>query len=210
MMTIAKIDLKKENRELYYPKKGQISLIDVPEMNFLMLDGEGDPNTSQEYQNAMETIFPVSYKVKFMSKKELDRDYVVMPLEGLWWTDNMEDFSVDDKEGWKWTVMIRQPNFIDIEMVNTVVEEILKKNELPSITKLRLEKFREGKSAQILHVGPFSEEGPTVEKLHEYIEANGYSFEGSLDGNKHHEIYLSDIRRAKPENLKTVIRQPVK
>ncbi|ADZ09891.1 Protein of unknown function DUF2174 [Methanobacterium lacus] len=208
-MTIAKIDLKKENRELYYPKKGQVNLIDVPEMNFLLLDGEGDPNTSQEYQNAMETIFPVSYKVKFMSKKELDRDYVVMPLEGLWWTDNMEDFSVEDKDGWKWTVMIRQPDFIDIEMVNSVVEEISKKKELPSIKQLRLEKFREGKSAQILHVGPFSEEGPTVEKLHEYIEANGYSFDGSLDGTKHHEIYLSDIRRSKPENLKTVIRQPV-
>jgi hypothetical protein len=209
-MTIAKLDLKKENKELYYPKKGQFNLIDVPEMNFLMLDGEGDPNTSQEYQNAMETIFPVSYKVKFMSKKELDQDYVVMPLEGLWWADNMEDFSVDDKDGWKWTVMIRQPDFINIEMVNTVVEEILKKKELPSISKLRLEKFREGKSAQILHLGPFSDEGPTVEKLHEYITANGYSFNGSIDGTKHHEIYLSDMRRAKPENLKTVIRQPVK
>jgi hypothetical protein len=209
-MTIAKLDLKKENKELYYPKKGQVNLIDVPEMNFLMLDGEGDPNTSQEYQNAMETIFPVSYKVKFMSKNELDQDYVVMPLEGLWWADNMEDFSVDDKDGWKWTVMIRQPDFINIEMVNTVVEEILKKKELPSISKLRLEKFREGKSAQILHLGPFSDEGPTVEKLHEYITANGYSFDGSIDGTKHHEIYLSDMRRAKPENLKTVIRQPVK
>ena len=206
---MAKIDLKKENKELYYPKKGQVNLIDVPEMNFLMLDGEGDPNTSQEYQNAMETIFPVSYKVKFMSKKELDRDYVVMPLEGLWWADNMENFSVEDKDGWKWTVMIRQPDFIDIEMVNTVVEEISKKKELPSINQLRLEKFREGKSAQILHVGPFSEEGPTVERLHEFIEANGYNFDGNIDGNKHHEIYLSDIRRAKPENLRTVIRQPV-
>ncbi|MTK64253.1 MAG: hypothetical protein F8N15_06995 [Methanobacterium sp.] len=206
---MAKIDLKKENKELYYPKKGQVNFIDVPEMNFLMLDGEGDPNTSQEYQDAMETIFPVSYKVKFMSKKKLERDYVVMPLEGLWWADNMEDFSVDDKDGWKWTVMIRQPDFIDIEMVNTVVDEILMKKELPSISKLRLEKFSEGKSAQILHIGPFSEEGPTVEKLHEYIEANGYSFDGSIDGTKHHEIYLSDIRRSKPENLKTVIRQPV-
>jgi hypothetical protein len=210
MMNMAKIDLKKENKELYYPKKGQVNLIDVPEINFLMLDGEGDPNTSQEYQDAIETIFPVSYKVKFMSKKELDQDYVVMPLEGLWWADNMEDFSVDDKDGWKWTVMIRQPDFINTEMVNSVVEEILKKKELPSISKLRLEKFREGKSAQILHLGPFSDEGPTVEKLHEYIEANGYSFDGSIDGTKHHEIYLSDIRRAKPENLKTVIRQPVK
>lgn len=178
-------------------------------MNFLMLDGEGDPNTSQEYQDAMETIFPVSYKVKFMSKKKLERDYVVMPLEGLWWADNMEDFSVDDKDGWKWTVMIRQPDFIDMEMVNTVVDEILMKKELPSISKLRLEKFTEGKSAQILHIGPFSEEGPTVEKLHEYIKANGYSFDGTIDGTKHHEIYLSDIRRSKPENLKTVIRQPV-
>ena len=208
--TITKLDLKKENRELYYPKKNQVNLVDVPEMNFLMLDGQGDPNTSEEYRAAMETIFPVSYKVKFMSKKELSRDYVVMPLEGLWWTDKMEEFSVDDKNSWKWTVMIRQPDFIDAAMIKEVVEEISKKKELPAVSKLRLEKFREGLSAQILHVGPFSEEGPTVAALHEYIETNGYSFDGSLDGKKHHEIYLSDIRRSKPENLKTVIRQPVK
>lgn len=209
-MTITKIDLKKETKELYYPKKDQVNLVDVPEMNFLMLDGQGDPNTSQEYQAAMETIFPVSYKVKFMSKKELSKDYVVMPLEGLWWTDNMEEFSVDDKNSWKWTVMIRQPDYVDSEIVKAAVEEISKKKELPAISKLRLEKFKEGLAAQILHLGPFSEEGPTVAKLHEYIETNGYSFDGSLDGGKHHEIYLSDIRRAKPEKLKTVIRQPVK
>jgi len=207
---MVKIDLKKENKELYYPRKNQINLIDVPEMNFLMIDGEGDPNTSLEYQAAMETIFPVSYKTKFMSKKELSRDYVVMPLEGLWWTDNMEEFSVDDKSSWQWRVMIRQPDFIDAAMIKNVVDEISKKKELPSASKLRFEKFKEGLSAQILHVGPFSEEGSTVSKLHEYIEENGYSFDGSLEGGKHHEIYLSDIRRAKPGNLKTVIRQPVK
>jgi hypothetical protein len=210
MMTITKIDLKKENKELYYPKKNQVNIVDVPEMNFLMLDGQGDPNTSQEYQDAMETIFPVSYKVKFTSKKELSQDYVVMPLEGLWWTENMEEFSVDDKSSWKWTVMIRQPDFINSEIVKNAVEEITRKKELPSLSKLRLEKFKEGLAAQTLHIGPFSEEGPTVAKLHENIGANGYNFDGSLNGMKHHEIYLSDIRRAKPENLKTVIRQPIK
>jgi len=208
--SMTKIDLKKENKEFYYPKKGQVNLVDIPEMNFLMLDGKGDPNTSQEYPAAMETIFPVSYKTKFMSKKELSKDYVVMPLEGLWWTEKMEEFSVDDKSSWQWRVMIRQPDFIDASMIKNAVEEISKKKELPSVSKLKLEKFDEGLSAQILHVGPFSEEGSTVSKLHEYIETNGYSFDGSVDGGKHHEIYLSDIRRAKPENLKTVIRQPVK
>lgn len=207
---MAKLDLKKENKELYYPKKNEVSMVEVPEMNFLMLDGIGDPNTSKEYQDAMEALFPVSYKVKFLSKKEMSQDYVVMPLEGLWWVDNMENFTIEDKSSWNWTVMIRQPDFITKTMIKNTINEVSEKKDLPALPKLRLKKFKEGSAAQIMHIGPFSEEGPTVEKLHNFIHEKGYQFEGSRPGEKHHEIYISDMRRTKPEKLKTVIRQPVK
>jgi hypothetical protein len=207
---MAKLDLKKESKELYNPSKKEVSMVEVPEMKFLMMDGKGDPNTSQEYQDAMEALFPVSYKVKFMSKKENSQDYVVMPLEGLWWVNNMEDFTIEDKTGWKWTVMIRQPDFITKTMINNVIKELDDAKDLPALPKLRLEKFNEGMAAQIMHIGPYSEEGPTVEKLHSYIQEHGHEFDGSKPGEKHHEIYISDMRRTKPERLKTVIRQPFK
>jgi hypothetical protein len=199
-----KIDLKKENKEFYYPSSKEVSAVELPEMKFLMIDGQGDPNTSKEYQDAMETIFPVSYKTKFTSKNEKSQDYVVMPLEGLWWADNMEYFSMDDKSSWKWTVMIRKPDFITQSVINKAIKELQSKNGLPSISKLRFETFQEGSTSQIIHIGPYGEaEGPAVQKIHEFIENEGYKISG-----KHHEIYLSDIRRTKPEKLKTVIRQP--
>jgi hypothetical protein len=199
-----KIDLKKENKEFYYPSTLDVSVVDMPEMKFLMIDGQGDPNTSEEYQNAMETIFPVSYKTKFISKKEKSQDYVVMPMEGLWWADNMEEFSTDDRSSWKWTVMIRQPDFINQSMINQAIKELEKKKDVAAIPKLRFESFKEGQSVQIMHIGPYGEaEAPAVNKLHDFIENNGYQLKG-----KHHEIYISDMRRTKPEKLKTVIRQP--
>ncbi len=207
---MAKIDLKKQEKELYNPSTKEPSMVEVPEMNFLMIDGEGDPNTSHEYQDAMEALFPVSYKVKFTSKNEKSQDYVVMPLEGLWWVDNMEDFTVEDKTGWKWTVMIRQPDFIGKRIIESAIKEVEEKKNPPSLSKIRFEKFHEGRSAQIMHIGPYSEEGPTVKKLHNFIHEKGYVFDGSKPGQKHHEIYISDVRRTKPERLKTVIRQPVK
>jgi hypothetical protein len=126
-----KIDLKKENKEFYYPSSKEVSAVELPEMKFLMIDGHGDPNTSKEYQDAMETIFPVSYKTKFTSKKEKSQDYIVMPLEGLWWADNMENFSMDDKSSWKWTVMIRQPDFITQSVINKAINELQAKKDLP-------------------------------------------------------------------------------
>ncbi len=207
---MAKIDLKKENKELYNPSKKEPSIVDVPEMKFLMIDGEGDPNTSQKYQDAMEALFPVSYKAKFISKKEKSKDYVVMPLEGLWWVNDVENFNIEDKNNWKWTVMIRQPNFITKSMINAAREEVEKKKNPAALSKIRFESLHEGLSAQIMHIGPYAEEGPTVEKLHAFIEEKGYQFDGSNSGEKHHEIYISDMRRTKPERLKTIIRQPVK
>jgi|GEM_PF-177345 len=207
---MTKIDLKKENKELYNPSIKEPSIVEVPSMKFLMIDGEGDPNTSQEYKDAMEALFPVSYKIKFISKKEKSQDYVVMPLEGLWWVDNMEDFTIEDKSGWKWTAMIRQPDFISKRMIKDAIEEIEKKKNPAALSKIRFESMHEGLSAQIMHMGPYSEERPTVEKLHAFIEEKGYGFDGSKPGEKHHEIYISDVRRTKPERLKTIIRQPMK
>ena len=202
---MVKYDFKKEKKNLYYPSEKLVSVVDVPRMNFLMIDGQGDPNTSQEYQDAMETLFPVSYKTKFLSKKQNNQDYVVMPLEGLWWAENMEEFSIEDKGSWKWTVMIMQPEFITKELISMAIDDVESKKNLASISKVRFEKFSERLSAQIMHIGPYgAAEAQTVEKLHDFIDKSGYKIR-----DKHHEIYISDMRRTKPERLKTVIRQPI-
>ena len=202
---MVKYDFKKEKKNLYYPSDKLVSVVDVPRMNFLMIDGQGDPNTSQEYQDAMETLFPVSYKTKFLSKKQNNQDYVVMPLEGLWWAENMEEFSIEDKGSWKWTVMIMQPEFITKELISMAIDDVEGKKNLASISKVRFEKFSERLSAQIMHIGPYgAAEAQTVEKLHDFIDKSGYKIR-----DKHHEIYISDMRRTKPERLKTVIRQPI-
>jgi hypothetical protein len=201
-----KIDFKKELKPLYSPSSKKVEIVDVPEMNFFMIDGQGDPNTSKDFQDAVEALFSLSYTLKFMIKKgELAIDYGVMPLEGLWWTDDMSKFSIEHKEDWKWSVMMMQPEFVTRELVDEATEQFKKKKDLPALSKIRFETFFEGKAAQIMHIGPFSEEGPTVEKLHAFIKDNGYALHG-----KHHEIYLSDIRRAAPERWKTIIRQPIK
>jgi hypothetical protein len=204
------IDLKKENKELYNPSAKEVSIVDVPEMSFLMIDGEGDPNISQEYQDSIEALFSVSYKVKFISKKENSQDYVVMPLEGLWWVENPKEFTVQDKSCWKWTAMIRQPDFITKDVIKEAVQEVEKKKKLPALSRIKFQRLHEGLSSQIMHIGPYSQEGPTVKKLHNFIEEKGYEFNGSLPGEKHHEIYISNILRTKPEKLKTIIRQPMK
>lgn len=205
-----KVDLKIENKELYNPSAKEVSIVDVPEMSFLMIDGEGDPNISQEYQDSIEALFSVSFKVKFLSEKENSQDYVVMPLEGLWWVENMEDFNIQDKSGWIWTAMIRQPDFITKNMIKKAIQEVEKKKNLPALPRIKFQSLHEGLSAQIMYIGPYSEESTTMEKLHNFIEETGYEFDGSLPGEKHHEIYISNIRRTKPEKLKTIIRQPMK
>lgn len=200
-----KIDLKKEFKRLYGPSAKEVVEVDVPAFRFLMIDGKGDPNTSAEYAQAVEALFSVSYAVKFKVKKELQIcDYAVMPLEGLWWADDYSAFHSGDREKWLWTMMIMQPSFVDVEVVEAGIEETKRKKGLPALDKLRIEAFAEGRCAQILHVGPFSEEGPTIQRLHEFIEERS-----GLTG-KHHEIYLSDVRKADPKNWKTILRQPMK
>ncbi len=204
-----KIDFKKQLKHLYKPSSKDAAIVDVPKMNFLMIDGTGDPNKVQEYKDAVETLFAVSYALKFMIKKgKTAIDYGVMPLEGLWWTDDMNNFSMENKDIWKWTAIIMQPEYVTKELVNEAVKSVERKKNPPALSKIRFESFHEGLSGQIMHIGPFSAEGPTIERLHNFIKENGYVFDGLSE--KHHEIYLSDPRKAAPEKMKTVVRQPIK
>lgn len=203
---MAKIDYKKELKHLYHSSAQAVAVVDVPPMNFLMIDGAGDPNTSQEFKDAVEALYTLSYTLKFMIKKgDVGIDYGVMPLEGLWWADDMSRFSTEHKDDWKWTVMIMQPEYVTRELCGAAVEQVRKKKDPKALSRVRFETFSEGRAAQIMHRGPFSEEGPTIEKLHTFIKEKGYRLSG-----KHHEIYVSDMRKTAPEKLKTIIRQPMK
>lgn len=199
-----KIDFKKDLKALYQPSAKEVVLVEVPRLHYLMIDGAGDPNTSKDYAAAIETLFAVAYTVKFAIKKALQIDYGVLPLEGLWWADDPSAFATGEKSKWQWTAMIMQPSFVTKGHVEQAIADVKKKKSPAAIDKLRFEALAEGKCAQTLHVGPFSQEGPTIERVHEFIRACG----GRLAG-KHHEIYLSDVRRAAPEKWKTIIRQPL-
>ena len=202
-----KVDFKRESKHLYQPSGKDFSLVDVPDMQFLLVDGHGDPNTAQSYAEAVEALYAVAYKLKFTSKQQLDRDYGVLPLEGLWWAEDMDSFTASlDKSQWDWTMMIMQPEWITGEMVGEITAVIQKQKSLPALPLLRLETYHEGLSVQIMHTGSYADEAPTLHRLHhEFMPASNLTFNG-----KHHEIYLSDPRRVAPEKLKTVLRQPVR
>lgn len=200
-----KIDLKKDLKHLYNPSVKEVSVVDVPPMNFLMIEGSGDPNTSQEYAEAIEALYALAYALKFKVKKsKVGVDYAVMPLEGLWWTDDPSQFSLSNKAIWKWTAMIMQPKYVTAALFAEARVEVRKKKDLAALDKARFETYHEGLSAQIMHIGPYAAEASTIAKLHGFIQENGYRLKG-----KHHEIYLSDPRKSAPEKLKTVLRQPI-
>lgn len=197
-------DLKKELRHLYAPSAHTVQRVDVPTLRFLKVDGQGDPNESSEYREAVEALFSLSYALKFRAKKApLEINYGVMPLEGLWWAEDMSSFTSGDRSQWRWTMMIMQPDFIDGDLIEETRIAVAAKKNLPGLLRIRLESLTEGPAAQIMHIGPFSTEGPTIEKVHRFITDSGHELSG-----KHHEIYLSDIRKANSEKWKTVIRQP--
>lgn len=198
-----KIDLKRELKHLYQPSAKEVVQVEVPAFRFLMIDGEGDPNTSVRYAEAVQALFSVSYTAKFMVKKGTQVDYAVMPLEGLWWADDMSAFITDDRSKWRWTMMIMQPHFLAPHVIEDSIAEVRRKKAFPAVDELRLETFAEGACAQVLHVGPFSEEGPTIQRVHAFIT------ERAMLAGKHHEIYLSDVRRADPRRWRTIIRQPM-
>lgn len=201
---MSKLDLKRELKHLYQASAKEVVEVDVPAMRFLMIDGEGDPNTSPSYVAAVEALFSVSYTAKFMVKKGAQQlDYAVMPLEGLWWSDDLSSFITRDKSQWKWTMMINQPDLADDAVIEGAIDQVKRKKGLPALDLLRLERFAEGRCAQVLHIGPFDQEGPTIQRVHDFIG------ERSALAGKHHEIYLSDVRRADPAKWKTIIRQPM-
>ena len=202
------IDLRKQLKHLYQPSAKQFSIVDVPPLNFLMIDGAGNPNTSQDYKDALEALYGLSYTLKFGVKQgkygPKKVDYPVMALEGLWWMDDMREFSLERKDEWKWTTMMMQPDIITPDWVELARADLIKKKNPVAASKIRFEVYHEGLSAQIMYFGPYADEGPTIQRLHDFIVESGHQLRG-----KHHEIYLSDFRRTAPEKLKTVIRQPM-
>ncbi len=202
---MSKVDFKKTLKQFYIPPK-EFVIVDVPEMQFVMVDGHGDPNTAQEYQDAIEALYAVAYKIKFISKKTLEKDYTVPPLEGLWWAEDMTTFLTRDKSQWDWTMMIMTPEWIIVDIFNEAVKLVRKAKDPASLDLVRLERYQEGLSVQIMHIGSYDDEGPVLAQMHsDFIPNNGF-----LENGKHHEIYLSDPRRVVPEKMKTVLRQPVR
>lgn len=199
-----KIDLKKSLGDYWRAPAGSFVVIDVPRLNFLMVDGQGNPNISPDYEAAVGALYATSYTLKFASKAK-GRDYVVPPLQGLWWADDMSDFVAGRKDRWRWTMMLMLPDWITETAFAAAAETVRVKNgQMPAT--FRFEAFDEGRSVQILHVGPYDDEAPTIRRLHaEFLPEHGLTENG-----KHHEIYLSDPRRTDPGKLKTILRQPVR
>ena len=181
-------------------------LVQVPPLKFLCLDGHGDPNTSPAYAAAVQALYSVSYAAKFAVKKAGGPQFKVSALEGLWWAEDLSTFLTGDKSEWDWTMMIRQPDAVTGDLFARLADEVATKKSRPAARELRLICFEEGAAAQVLHVGPYATEAPTIARLHAFIRDQGFTFDGHR--HKHHEIYLGDPRRSAPEKLRTIIRQP--
>jgi len=198
-------DVKRELKRFYAPTNTDWALVDVPAQRFIAVDGRGDPNTSVDYARAVQALYAVAYTIKFTSKRTLDRDFVVGPLEGLWWSDDPAVFVSRVKDAWQWRMLISQPDWISDDLIDEARQAALAKKKVPTIADVRRETLHEGTSAQLLHVGPYDDEGPALARLHdEYLAANNLRMSGH-----HHEIYLGDPRRTEPAKLRTVLRQPV-
>ncbi|ALS62077.1 GyrI-like domain-containing protein [Pandoraea norimbergensis] len=199
-----KFDVKKSLRSLYTGPVGDFALVDVPPQTYFMIDGQGDPNTAQAYREAVEALYATSYTLKFMCKA-MDEDYVVPPLEGLWWSDDMGDFAARRKDRWSWTLMILIPDFVAAALTERAIAAAHAKKTIPALARLRYEVLTEGRCVQTLHIGPYDAEGPILARLHnEFLPSNGL-----VETGRHHEIYLSDPRKVAPEKCKTILRQPV-
>ena len=200
-----KIDFRKTYGAYYFPPAKEVTAVTVPALTFAMVDGTGNPNTNPAFGRALEVLFAVSYGLRFALKKQGVADYRTGPLEALWWTAEDGTFDLDAGAEWKWTAMVLQPDVVTRSRFEDARSQAREKRELLALSKLRLDRYREGLSAQVLHVGPYAEERPTIDRLHAFIRDRGYRLAG-----KHHEIYLGDPRRAAPERLKTVLRQPMR
>ncbi|HHX75196.1 MAG TPA: hypothetical protein GX699_09880 [Firmicutes bacterium] len=201
-----KLDFRKEHRELYSASASRAAFVTVPALNYLMVLGKGDPNTSERYREAVAALFSLSYTLKFMIRKgPLQIDYRVMPLEGLWWTEGSRDFLPDKKDDLNWIAMIMQPTLVTEELLQAAKKQVAGKKSFRILPEVGLGQYNEGFCAQILHLGPYSEEGETISRLHAFIKEQAYEPAG-----KHHEIYLNNPARTDPVKLKTILRQPVK
>lgn len=200
-----KIDFKK-TLDAYRAQPGRLRIVDVPDMQYLMTDGHGDPGTSTAFAEAIAMLYPVAYGLKFTSKRDLGRDYVVPPLEGLWWAKDMNSFTTArDRTQWDWTLMLMVPGWIDQLMFEAAIEQVRAKNRPARLDHVRLQTLSEGKCMQTLHVGSFDNEGDVLEHMHhEFIPSHGLRMTG-----KHHEIYFNDFRKVAPDKLRTILRQPV-
>jgi len=200
------VDPKNELKHLYYPGIDRVEIVDVPPLNYLMIDGRGDPNQEPAFRDAIEALFAISYTLKYIVlQSERGIDYLVMPLEGMFSSPDDKSFDREKKGEWLWTLMMMQPDYVDGRMYAAAVEAVSRKKELSALPLMRFDSMFEGMAAQIMHLGLFAQEGPTIKRLHEFIEEQGYVLNG-----RHHEIYLSDIRKASPDMWRTVIRQPIK
>ena len=200
-----KVDFKK-TLDSYRATVGEFRVVNVPERRYLMIDGHGDPNVSPAYVETLESLYPVAYKMKFASKQDLDRDYVVPPLEGLWWAEYMAAFTTGrDKSQWDWTMMLMVPDWVGHAIFVAAVEKVGTKNPPPRLEAVRLEALTEGQCVQTLHLGSFDDEAEVLANMHDdFIPSHGLQLSG-----KHHEIYLSDPRKTIPTKLRTILRQPV-
>jgi len=199
-----KIDLRKELKDLYSPSPKEAEVVRIPKFQYLMIDGTGDPNVAPAFREAIQALYSAAYTLKFMIKKDKAIDYPVMALEGLWWADDMSAFVDARKDSWKWTLMILQPNVVTRSLFSKGVRLAMEKKGLPALAKIRLENLEEGLCVQVMYIGTYAQEGPTIQNLHSFAAERGLALRG-----KHHEIYMSDPRKVKPEKMKTIIRQPV-
>jgi len=200
-----KIDLKKDLKTLYTAPVSDFAILDVPPLSYFMIDGHGDPNIEPGYRAAVEALYAASYTLKFMSKALLAKDYVVPPLEGLWWAADWNDFIARRKDRWSWTLMILVPGFIAETVAAAAIAEALATKGRPALARVRFATLEEGRAVQTLHIGAYDSEGPLLERMHRhFIPSRGFAERGL-----HHEIYLGDPRRAAPEKLRTILRQPV-
>jgi hypothetical protein len=207
MTTLVAAPIRELSVERLYEASRAPEFVRVPELAFLMIDGHGDPNSSTEYREAIQALYALSYTLKFSLKKDLGLAFRTGPLEGMWWADDMTSFEIGRKADWSWTAMITQPDSVTPDRFEGARDEVQRKKGLPALERVRLERFEEGLAGQVLYVGPYSDEGPTIQRLHLFIREHAYEFDGRRQ--KHHEIYLGDPRRSAPETLRTIIRQPM-
>ena len=202
-----KTDFKKEYKDLFSARLGKIEVIEVPALNYIKIDGKGDPNESESFQQSTEALYSLSYTLRSMLKKGPEAlEYSVLPLEGLWWAGDGNRFSPEDKDAWQWTLMIMQPDLVTTDMVEEARSQVAKKKkDLTTVPDVRFELFEEGTAAQTMHAGSYDDEASTISSMNRFIALNGFHPNG-----KHHEIYLNDPRRSAPEKLRTILRQPVK